>query len=748
METMGTILLMQQPSPEEPPVADSDVTLTRDEDEVDGDISYNEIDLSSVTKPNHPAPDCTQFMPIKTLGSGSFAKVFLVKKLTGPDANCLYAMKILRKAKLRYRDRLRSMKERDILVEVQHPFIVRLNYAFQTEGKLFLVLDFVRGGDLFTRLNTEFMFTEEDVKFYLAESLLALTHLHSLGIIYRDLKPENILIDEEGHIKLTDFGLSKEALEDKAYSFCGTVEYMSPEVVARQGHTKSADFWSLGVVMYEMLTGRLPFHGENRKETMHQIVKIKLSMPIHLSLEAQSLLRCLFKRNPINRLGSGPRGGKDIMDHRFFASIDFDRLYEKKITPPYKPAVPCDSSYLLHEPAYTQESPGVPPSADRELFRGFSFVAPSLQKQCDDLIARTVDNNNNTNNQTISPFQRPATSLSDPIRRLSYHPQLREYTFKEEIASGSYSICKKVVSKIDGKTYACKIIDKSKRDCREEIEILLRFGNHPNIVRLHQVIEDEKNAYLIMDYLSGGELLDMILSHKYFTEREASIVLEVIAKAVKYLHSNGVVHRDLKPSNILYGDKQDPKTIKLCDFGFAKQIRAENGLLMTPCYTASWVAPEVLLEQGYDKACDIWSLGVLLYTMLAGYTPFATANENSPKKILQRIGSGRVDMSSGNWKNISFQAKDLVQKMLHADPKRRINISDVLAHIWITDRDKLPTNKLSHGEARSIKENVKRVFNSMNRHVEFKLKAIDMSNIARRRLERRHCSSKNCPSEV
>lgn len=763
---------------------------------------FQEIDLSTDVNVSLHA-ECSQFAPIKMLGSGSFANVFLVKKLVGPDAGSLYAMKILRKAKLRINDRLRSKKERDILVDVQHPFIVKLNYAFQTEGKLFLVLDFVRGGDLFTRLNHEVMFTEEDVKFYLAESLLALTHLHSLGIIYRDFKPENILLDEDGHIKLTDFGLSKEALDTTAYSFCGTIEYMSPEVVERKGHTKTADFWSLGVVMYEMLTGSLPFYGQNRRETMEQISKIKLRMPPNLSLEAQSLLKCLLKRNPMNRLGSSSRGGQDIMDHRFFKTINFELLYEKKVRPPFIPAVPRDSAYInmIDEQIMSQQqSPGVPASANaKELFRGFSFVAPSLARQCDQLvsIAETNDkknpnNNNDNNSSSSSSTSSTATSstslthqyagknhanrnnaasihndnhhnynisnltkagassknstiktIQPPPNKLNRHPNnpnsdvlLDEYEFKERIGYGAFSVCHKIIRKTDRKVYACKIIDKFKRDSFDEVEILLRFSNHPNIVTLHQVIETNEHTYLIMEYLRGGELLDMITAQKYFTEREASAVMEVIAITVKHLHDNGVVHRDLKPSNIMYGDDHKSTSIKVCDFGFAKQIRAENGLLMTPCYTASWVAPEVLLEQGYDKACDVWSLGVLLFTMLAGYTPFATGNEVSAHKILQRIGSGVVDMSSGNWRHISFQAKDLVQKMLHPDPKRRINISDVLAHIWITDRQKLPHTRLTHGEVGSIKDSFNRIFKSMNIHAEFKLKTIDMSNIAKRRLGR------------
>lgn len=136
------------------------------------------------------------------------------------------------------------------------------------------MLDYLRGGDLFTRLNKEVMFTEQDVKFYLAELALALDHLHTLGIIYRDLKPENILLDSGGHINLTDFGLSKESVaEEKTFSFCGTVEYMAPEIISRKGHTSAVDWWSYGVLMFEMLTGSLPFQGSGRKETMHQILK-------------------------------------------------------------------------------------------------------------------------------------------------------------------------------------------------------------------------------------------------------------------------------------------------------------------------------------------------------------------------------------------------------------------------------------------------------------------------------------------
>jgi len=274
------------------------------EDMLIDDQQYEDVEITDVAQEGEKA-DPSHFELLKVLGQGSFGKVFLVRKISSKDAGTLYAMKVLKKATLKVRDRQRTKMERDILTDVNHPFIVRLHYAFQTEGKLYLILEFLRGGDLFTRLSKEVMFTEEDVKFYLAELALALDHLHHLGIIYRDLKPENILLDTEGHIKLTDFGLSKESIfeEKKTYSFCGTVEYMAPEVVNRKGHGTPADWWSYGVLMFEMLTGALPFQGANRKETMTQILKAKLGMPPFLSPEAQSLLRAVFKRNPANRLG-------------------------------------------------------------------------------------------------------------------------------------------------------------------------------------------------------------------------------------------------------------------------------------------------------------------------------------------------------------------------------------------------------------------------------------------------------------
>uniref|UniRef100_A0A8C6PP13 non-specific serine/threonine protein kinase n=1 Tax=Nothobranchius furzeri TaxID=105023 RepID=A0A8C6PP13_NOTFU len=665
------------------------------------DVHFREINITNHVKEGSEKGDPGQFELRKVLGQGSFGKVFLVKKITGPDAGQLYAMKVLKKATLKVRDRVRTKMERDILVEVNHPFIVKLHYAFQTEGKVYLILDFLRGGDLFTRLSKEVMFTEEDVKFYLAELALALDHLHSFGIIYRDLKPEN-----------------KESVdhESKAYSFCGTVEYMAPEVVNRRGHTQSADWWSYGVLMFEMLTGSLPFQGKDRKDTMTMILKAKLGMPQFLSSEAQSLIRSLFKRNPANRLGAGPDGVQEIKRHCFFSTIDWNKLFRRELHPPFQPAAGRPDDTFYFDPEFTaktpRDSPGVPPSANaHQLFRGFSFVAI------------TEEETQPVPNSIVQQLHRSTSQFSDT------------YDLKEDIGVGSYSLCKRCEHRGTGMEYAVKIINKTKRDPTEEVEILLRYGQHPNIITLKDVYDDGRSVFLVTELMKGGELLDKILRQKFFSEREASAVLFTITKTVEYLHKNGVVHRDLKPSNILYVDESgNAESIRICDFGFAKQLRADNGLLMTPCYTANFVAPEVLKKQGYDTACDIWSLGVLLYTMLTGFTPFANGPEDTPEEILARIGSGKFSLSGGYWTSVSAEAKDLVSKMLHVDPHQRLTATQVLRHPWVTRRDQLPKFTLNRQDApQKVKGAMAATYSALNRNISPVLEPVGRSTLAQRR---------------
>uniref|UniRef100_A0A453I5G7 non-specific serine/threonine protein kinase n=1 Tax=Aegilops tauschii subsp. strangulata TaxID=200361 RepID=A0A453I5G7_AEGTS len=256
-----------------------------------GQGSLSDEELNDTTKENE-AVGLDDFELLKLVGQGAFGKVYQVRRKCTSD---IYAMKVMRKDKILEKNHAEYMKaERDILTKVDHPFVVQLRYSFQTKYRLYLVLDFVNGGHLFFQLYQQGLFREELARIYTAEIVSAVAHLHANGIMHRDLKPENILLDAHGHAMLTDFGLAKEFDENtRSNSMCGTVEYMAPEIVQGRGHDKAADWWSVGILLFEMLTGKPPFFGGNRDKIQQKIVKEKMKLPTYLSSEVHSLLKGL-----------------------------------------------------------------------------------------------------------------------------------------------------------------------------------------------------------------------------------------------------------------------------------------------------------------------------------------------------------------------------------------------------------------------------------------------------------------------
>ncbi|XP_055704102.1 ribosomal protein S6 kinase beta-1 isoform X1 [Phlebotomus papatasi] len=327
----------------------------------------------------------------KVLGKGGYGKVFQVKKVSGPNADRYFAMKVLKKATIvrNQKDTAHTRAERNILEAVKHPFIVDLVYAFQTCGKLYLILEYLSGGELFMHLEREGIFLEDTTCFYLCEIILALEHLHSLGIIYRDLKPENILLDQAGHIKLTDFGLCKEHIQEGivTHTFCGTIEYMAPEILTRSGHGKAVDWWSLGALMYDMLTGLPPFTAENRKKTIETILKGKLNLPGYLTAEARDLIRRLMKRQVPQRLGAGISDGAAVRAHPFFKHVQWADVIHRRLEPPIKPVLNSDDDVSQFDTKFTRQIPIDSPDdatlseSVNLIFQGFTYVAPSVLEE-------------------------------------------------------------------------------------------------------------------------------------------------------------------------------------------------------------------------------------------------------------------------------------------------------------------------------------------------------------------------------
>ncbi|KAK4105609.1 kinase-like protein [Parathielavia hyrcaniae] len=334
------------------------------------------------------------FEPLRCLGKGTYGTVLLVKQRT---TGRLYAQKQFKKASLVVHKKLveQTKTERQILESVnRHPFVVKLYYAFQDQEKLYLILEYGQGGELFTHLSTERMFSEETAAFYMAEMVLALTHLHNtLGVVYRDLKPENCLLDAEGHLLLTDFGLSKVAVDsDACNSILGTVEYMAPEVIQGKKYGKAVDWWSLGALGFDLMTGHPPFRGPNHAKIQESIVRQKLVLPFFLSADAKDLLIRLLRKDPAKRLGFVmPKDLAIVKKHRFFRKIDWKRLAARDIEPPIQPYITDPElaenfsreftelclSPVVNRFADLEGGAGGAPDVNDDPFGGFSFVAPS-----------------------------------------------------------------------------------------------------------------------------------------------------------------------------------------------------------------------------------------------------------------------------------------------------------------------------------------------------------------------------------
>ena len=331
-----------------------------------GEVSKNgvvmpKIDSNTVFSSHKKVKDVKleDFKVLKVIGRGSFGKVNLVEYLPTHET---YAMKSLKKDLLIEQEQIENtLLEKEILQTIDYPLLCGLVFCFQTEERIYFIMPFLSGGELFQHLRKFRTFDEEKVRFYGAQIALALEYLHSKGIVYRDLKPENILMDEQGYLKLADFGMAKKLKDDeKAMSFCGTPEYLAPEIITMEGHDKNADWWSFGILLFEMLCGLPPFYVENL-DKMYELIKtssVRFPKRINLSEDAKDIIRKLLEKNPKKRLGS-QRGIEEIKTHPFFQNIDFSLIEQKKIEAPFIPELSSDTDVQYFDEEFTNEEVGM-----------------------------------------------------------------------------------------------------------------------------------------------------------------------------------------------------------------------------------------------------------------------------------------------------------------------------------------------------------------------------------------------------
>ncbi|XP_028409048.1 RAC-alpha serine/threonine-protein kinase-like [Dendronephthya gigantea] len=325
------------------------------------------------------------FAILKVLGKGTFGKVMLAKQKTTGE---LFALKVLKKEVIVAKDEVvHTLTENRVLQQCKHPFLTELRYSFQTRDRLVFVMEYVNGGELFFHLSKERVFGEERSKFYATEIILAVQYLHEQGVVYRDLKLENLLLDADGHIKITDFGLCKEEITYGATTrtFCGTPEYLAPEVLEDSDYGRSVDWWGVGIVMYEMMCGRLPFYSRDHEVLFELILTEDVKFPQRLSDLAKAVLSGLLEKNPKKRLGGDISDANQIKRHPFFSDVVWDDVLNKKVKPPYVPSIKDDQDTSYFDREFTEQPAqltppgvggaldGIPEEADVQ-FQKFSYI--------------------------------------------------------------------------------------------------------------------------------------------------------------------------------------------------------------------------------------------------------------------------------------------------------------------------------------------------------------------------------------
>ncbi|KAG5176968.1 hypothetical protein JKP88DRAFT_270786 [Tribonema minus] len=566
------------------------------------------------------------------LGKGAFSTVHLA---TRRSDGARYATKVVSRRKLPAIDEAALRLEAKVLLELDHPNIVRLVAWYEEKEVFYVLLELCEGGELFDRIVRKSCYTEKEARDLVTLLLDAIAYCHERDIMHRDLKPENLLLvskSDDANIKVADFGFAKVADNSKGlHTQCGTPGYVAPEILKRQPYGKEVDVWSVGVICYILLGGYPPFQDENQVRLFMKIKKGTFTFhPKYwdaISTDAKDLISRMLVVDPQQRITAA-----QALKHPW-----------------------------IRTPAAVLEKRDLDSTLDQLRY----FNARRKFKSAINSVVL-------------------ANRLSNLVRERDIKDH---YDLAEKLGTGAYSVVHKGISKrpqTKGQEVAVKVVTKRDLPERErlalttEMEIMLKLS-HPHILKAIDFFQDSAKLYMVVELARGGELFERIVQKVTYNESEARNVVRCLLRAVAYCHSRGVVHRDLKPENLLLVSPDDDYSIKVADFGFADHV-APDKLLKAQCGTPGYVAPEILKREAYGKEVDIWSVGVICYILLGGYPPFYDDNQT---KLFLKIKKGAYKFHPQYWDPISEEAKDLIARMLVVDPAQRISADQALQHRYL-----------------------------------------------------------------
>lgn len=616
------------------------------------------------------------------LRSGSYGTVYTTRhKKTNEE----FAVKVIDRYKLKEKDDKATFREISIMKDlIGVDNIVKLVDVYVTPQNFHIVQFYAKGGDVFDRLAKRVSYSEMDARALSVTLMKTMKEMHALGICHRDMKPENLLLKsqhDDSSILLADFGFAKYVPESGLKTRCGTPAFVAPEIIVGKPYNTQADMWSVGCLIFMLIGGYPPFQDETHRGLFRKIRASDFTFHktywSNVSLQSKQLITNLLTVDPNERLDAT-------------ASLQSEWCKEKA-----EHLSSRDLSGSIRELKKFNAR-----RTFRSAVHAVQMAAAFNVEKITDLFKETDLDVEEEEEETSSPA---VQKLNMSRAKKKKFDEL--YEVKENLQRGSASVVKKCYSKVYHKDFAVKIIERhAKTDelVLHEVSIMNHL-QHKNLVGVVDFFEEDDFYYIVMELMEGGDVFDRILDLQNYTEKDARDLAKTLLLAVDYMHQNGVVHRDIKPQNIFLEFKSDNSAIKVGDFGFAKRVHTPKSLNMR-CGTPSYVAPEILKNQPYDQSCDMWSVGVVLYVLLCGYTPF---HEEKQERMFERIKVADFEFHPEDWDPISREAKDLISGLMRTNPDKRLTASQALNSKWITGISDMDLSKRSLESQRNLMKNKK-----------------------------------------